>query len=286
MEPTPADSPIHQLLARNIRRIRKQRGMTQEILAETAGVNQTHVGNIENARNSPSVEIINRLALALGVPVVVLFGGEDGQEEAGEGGGADLPPQSPLDRINALLPYVRQYQRLASEFGIDDIFQDNGGKLLQTLIITRLRNLTGREGNDAQDEQGNEYELKTVNRTLTAAFSTHHHINPTIIGKYRKVNWVFCVYAGIEIVEMYQVRPQALEPYFSAWETKWHKSVGPDGLGRDINNPKIPIKFVQKVGRLIYKDAADGRIAPGPELAHWPDEEPENNPVQGTLSLD
>lgn len=285
MEPTPADSPIHRLLARNIRRIRKQRGMTQEILAETAGVNQTHVGNIENARNSPSVEIINRLALALGVPVVALFGGEDDQEELSEMNGADLPPQSSLDQINALLPYVRQYQRLASEFGIDDIFQDNGGKLLQTLIITRLRNLTGREGNDAQDEQGNEYELKTVNRSLTTAFSTHHHINPTIIAKYRKVNWVFCVYAGIEIVEMYQVRPQSLEPYFTAWEEKWHQRVA-DGKSADINNPKIPIKFVQTVGRLIYKDAADGRIAPGPELAHWPDEPPKKGPTQGTLPLD
>ena len=273
MEPTPADSPIHRLLARNIRRIRKERGMTQEILAETAGVNQTHIGNIENARNSPSLEILNRLALALGVPVVALFDEQGDSEGADEPQVPALPPQSALDRINALLPYVRQYQRLASEFDIDDIFQDNGGKLLQTLIITRLRNLTGREGNDAYDEHGNEYELKTVNRSLTSAFSTHHHINPTIIAKYRKVNWVFCVYAGIEIVEIYQARPQDLEFYFSAWEEKWHNSAGPDGRGRDINNPKIPIKFVQKVGRLIYQDAADGHIAPGPELAHWPEDE-------------
>lgn len=265
---------IHQLLARNITRIRKERGMTQAILAETAGVNETHIGNIENIRNSPSLEIINRLALALEVAVAELFTSDNiEREEFKQNGNIDAVPTQ-LERINALLPYIRQYQNLANEFGINDIFQDNGGKLLQTLIITRLKNLKGREGNDAQDEHGNEYELKTVNRSLTTSFSTHHHINPTIIAKYRKVNWVFCVYDGIEIVEMYQVRPTDLEYYFSKWENDWHNSAGPDGRGRDINNPKIPIKFVRQVGRLIYKDAADGRIAPGPELAHWPDENP------------
>jgi len=29
---------------------------------------------------------------------------------------------------------------------------------------------------------------------------------------------------------------------------KWH-----DDGGRDINNPKIPIKFVKRVGKLVYK---------------------------------
>lgn len=272
MEPAP-DSLIHRLLARNIQRIRKQRGMTQAVLAETAGVNETHVGNIENGRNSPSVEIVSRLATALGVSLAALFAEEN---DPAAPAAAPLPERatlSALDRINALLPYVRQYQDLATEFGIGDVFQDNGGKLLQTLIITRLKNLTGREGNDAEDEQGNQYELKTVNKSLTAAFSTHHHINPSIIAKYRQVNWIFCVYAGIEVVEMYEVTPDALEPYFSTWEAKWRASVDESGRGRDINNPKIPIKFVQQVGRLIYKDAADGRLAPGPVLAHFPPEQ-------------
>lgn len=261
---SPANSAIHRVLADNIRRIRKQRGLTQEILAETAGVNQTHVGNIENARNSPSVEIIDRLASALGVPIAMLFSGEASQPVPANREGNEI---SHLDRLNTLLPYLREYQRLASEFGIMDIFQDNGGKLLQTLIITRLRNLPGSAGNDAQDEQGNEYELKTVNRSLTAAFSTHHHLSPALLAKYRQVNWIFCVYAGIEVVELYLVKPHALEPYFSVWEARWQR----DGEAnkRALNNPKIPIKFVQRVGKLIYKEAVNGRIVPSPELARW-----------------
>ena len=257
-------SAIHRVVASNVQRIRKERGFTQAILAETARINQTHVGNIENARNSPSLEILDRLALALEVPITVLLGDKENQLNTSNSGNNEA---SPLDRLNLLLPYVRQYQRLASEFGIVDIFQDSGGKLLQTLIITRLRNLPGSTGNDAQDEQGNEYELKTVNRSLTAAFSTHHHLSPAILARYRQVNWLFCVYDGIEVVELYLVRPQALEPYFSAWETRWQRT--DEGGKRALNNPKIPIKFVHKVGRLIYKEVADGKISSSPELAHW-----------------
>lgn len=87
-----------------------------------------------------------------------------------------------VDKLNRLFPYVREYQKLAKEFaGIQDIFQDNGGKLLQVLLVTGLKNLdNSREGNDAIDSGGNEYELKSVNIRLTKSFSTHHHLNPVI----------------------------------------------------------------------------------------------------------
>lgn len=35
--------------------------------------------------------------------------------------------------------------------------------------------------------EGREYELKSVNIWLTDSFSTNHHINKTIIDKYRDV---------------------------------------------------------------------------------------------------
>ena len=155
------------------------------------------------------------------------------------------PDKAELDR---LFPYVREYQILASNHGIGDIFQDNGGKLLQVLLITGLKGLGGREGNDAHDEQGNEYELKSVNTLLTQSFSTHHHLNPSILAKYRKVNWVCAIYRGIELQSIYLLTPAALEPYFSKWEKKWH-----DSGGRDINNPKIPVKFVVERGQLIHR---------------------------------
>ena len=61
--------------------------------------------------------------------------------------------------MDALLPAVREYQALAMTHGINDIFQDNGGKLLQVILTLGLTVLPGREGNDAVDADGREYEL-------------------------------------------------------------------------------------------------------------------------------
>ncbi|MEM8778496.1 MAG: restriction endonuclease [Cyanobacteria bacterium P01_G01_bin.49] len=150
--------------------------------------------------------------------------------------------------LDELFPYIQRYQKLASKHGINDIFQDNGGKLLQVLLITGLEVLPGREGNDAKDCNGNEYELKSVNIQLTKSFSTHHHINPGIIEKYRKVDWTFAVYSGIDLLSIYQLTPADLEFYYDKWESKWH-----DSGRKDINNPKISLTYVKKHGRLIYE---------------------------------
>jgi hypothetical protein len=158
-----------------------------------------------------------------------------------------MKPHSDWEKLQALLPSVRKLQKLASKHGIDDIFQDNGGKILQILLLTGLTILGGREGNDAVDENGQEYELKSVNIRLTQSFSTHHHMNPKIIAKYRLVDWIFAVYDGIELVEIYLLTPKQIEPYFEKWATKW----AADG-NKDINNPKIPLRYVRETGTLIY----------------------------------
>ncbi len=149
-----------------------------------------------------------------------------------------------LDRV---WPSIVEYQKLASKHGIDDIFQDNGGKILQVLLITGLRRVVGREGNDAVDDEGQEYELKSVNIALTKSFSTHHHMNPTIIAKYRKVPWIFAVYRGIELLEIYRLERSDMEPWYRKWEDKWHA----DG-GKDINNPKVPLTYVREHGKKLY----------------------------------
>lgn len=156
-------------------------------------------------------------------------------------------PDSKL--LTKLFPAIRLYQDLATKHGINDIFQDNGGKMLQVLLLVGLRCLPSREGNDAIDDEGNEYELKSVNIRLTRSFSTHHHMNPTIIAKYRRVNWIFAVYEGIEIKTIFLMTPTDLEPYYQRWEQKWHA----DG-GKDINNPKIPLKFVEAYGTILYEN--------------------------------
>jgi hypothetical protein len=163
--------------------------------------------------------------------------------------------------MDALLPAIREYQALASKHGIGDIFQDNGGKLLQLILTLGLEVLPGREGNDARDETGREFELKSVNLDLTKSFSTHHHLNPTILGKYRQVGWVFGIYRGIELVCIHSMEPGDLESLFSAWEDKWNTNGN-----KDLNNPKIPVKHVVEKGQLVYGVAPDLRTRkPKPE---------------------
>ena len=162
-----------------------------------------------------------------------------------------MKPHPDMAEMERLLPHIREYQVLASKHGIGDIYQDNGGKLLQLLLVTGLRCIGCREGNDALDEEGKEYELKSVNVLLTKSFSTHHHMNPVILAKYRQVDWLLAIYEGIELQEIYRMKPAMLEPYFSKWETKWHESGG-----KDINNPKIPVKFVVERGELVHRKPA------------------------------
>ena len=150
--------------------------------------------------------------------------------------------------FDELYPSIQLYQELATKHGIDDIFQDNGGKILQVLLLTGLEVLPGREGNDAKDDEGNEYELKSVNTLLTRSFSTHHHMNPVIISKYRQVDWIFAVYEGIKLLSIYRLTPSDLESYYARWEKRWY-----DSGGQDINNPKIPLKYVLDNGKLLYE---------------------------------
>jgi Restriction endonuclease PvuII len=149
--------------------------------------------------------------------------------------------------LKELFPAIRKYQKLAMRHGVPDIFQDNGGKILQVCLILGLTVLKSREGNDAIDDDGNEYELKTVNLLRTDQFTTHHHLNPVIIEKYRKVDWIFATYEGIELKEMFRLKPADMEYWYARWTKKWH-----DDGDRDINNPKVPLSYVRKHGDLLY----------------------------------
>lgn len=155
-----------------------------------------------------------------------------------------------LNELNRLFPAVREYQTLALKHKINDIFQDNGGKYLQLQIILGLTTNGKREGNDATDCNGHEFEIKTVNLDLQKQFSTHHHLNQTIINKYRKVDWFFAVYKGIELQVIYRMKPAAMEEHYAKWETTLSEE------GREhINNPKVPLLNVMKKGTVEYLPA-------------------------------
>ena len=60
-------------VALNIRRLRVERGLAQEALAVDAGIDRTYVSRLERNLENPTINVIERLALALGVEIVELF---------------------------------------------------------------------------------------------------------------------------------------------------------------------------------------------------------------------
>lgn len=57
------------LVARNLRRLRTQRGVSQERLAADAGVDRAYISELEREQGNASVDLLDRIAAVLGVPV-------------------------------------------------------------------------------------------------------------------------------------------------------------------------------------------------------------------------
>lgn len=63
---------LYQKVSENIERYRKQKDLTQEELAEKAGLNRSYFWDIENGRNI-SIKTGYKIARALGVKLSELF---------------------------------------------------------------------------------------------------------------------------------------------------------------------------------------------------------------------
>jgi len=55
-------------VGRNVKRLRRQRGWTQQALADRVGIHQVYVAQIEGAVKELSLEMLGRVARALRVP--------------------------------------------------------------------------------------------------------------------------------------------------------------------------------------------------------------------------
>lgn len=67
------DIPIETIMRENIKSLRKQLGWSQELLAEKTGVSAPYITQIEVGKRTPSLEIVARIASALGVEYKTLF---------------------------------------------------------------------------------------------------------------------------------------------------------------------------------------------------------------------
>ena len=64
---------IRQVLARNMRRLRQERGLSQEALAGQAEINRTYVSDLERGVYSATIDMVERLAKELRVEAAELL---------------------------------------------------------------------------------------------------------------------------------------------------------------------------------------------------------------------
>lgn len=62
-----SNAKLPRQLGNRVQKLRKQSNLTQEELAEKIGVSRAYMGYIEQGRNAPSLEVLEKLARALKV---------------------------------------------------------------------------------------------------------------------------------------------------------------------------------------------------------------------------
>ena len=58
---------MRKLVGRNVGRIRREKGLTQEQLADISGFSQQYISGLEQGRRNPTIVTLYELATALGV---------------------------------------------------------------------------------------------------------------------------------------------------------------------------------------------------------------------------
>lgn len=67
------------LVGLNVRRLRVERSISQERLAFDSGVDRSYLGGVERGQENPTVDVLDRLAETLAVPISELFLPADGK---------------------------------------------------------------------------------------------------------------------------------------------------------------------------------------------------------------
>lgn len=84
-----------EIVGLNLRRLRVERDVSQERLAFDSGVDRSYLGGMERGEENPTVDILDRLAATLSVPLASLFADDNGtrHETAGLKRGRKAKPK-------------------------------------------------------------------------------------------------------------------------------------------------------------------------------------------------
>jgi transcriptional regulator with XRE-family HTH domain len=73
---------LRQTVAKNVKRVRLERGHTQEELSALAGLDRNYIGMIERRERSPTVDTLEKLAKALKVEPIAFLATDLEKDEA------------------------------------------------------------------------------------------------------------------------------------------------------------------------------------------------------------
>lgn len=90
-------------VADNLRRLRKERGLSLDQLSSASGVSRAALSQIEGSKTNPTLLVLWKIAVGLGVPFQTLLGGEEVGKARVLRAGDAMPLRSPDGRIESRL---------------------------------------------------------------------------------------------------------------------------------------------------------------------------------------
>lgn len=72
----PQKNSLRKIVASQLKKIRQERGLSQEALADIAGLHRTYVGSVERGERNISIDNIERLVTALNCTAADLVNGD------------------------------------------------------------------------------------------------------------------------------------------------------------------------------------------------------------------
>lgn len=105
-------------IGENLRKIRKEKKLTQKQLGKLCGINEVQIRQYELGKANPKIETVSRIAKALDVPVSVLRTGEKDTIIIGEMFSSNMPimiPKSIKDSDRKKFEYLQTIENLLDQ---------------------------------------------------------------------------------------------------------------------------------------------------------------------------
>jgi len=64
---------LKKIFSNNVRKYRIKQNLSQEELAEKAGVHRTYIGSVERGERNITINVIEKICVALEIPITDLF---------------------------------------------------------------------------------------------------------------------------------------------------------------------------------------------------------------------